>query len=72
MSKDTAKNHHLSLGSRVPASFVDTGPAVLEVAAIYNNADLVGDFFLSRQGFDAHFASRLDNEVFVARRASPS
>jgi putative ABC transport system permease protein len=66
VSEDTAKAHHLHLGSQVAASFLTPGVARLEVVMIYNNADLVGDFFLSRAGYQAHLPYRNDQLVFVA------
>jgi putative ABC transport system permease protein len=66
VSRPYADDHDLAIGSTVPASFTETGPTELTVGAIYGNRDLVGDFFVSRDAFQAHFDQPNDTQLFVA------
>jgi putative ABC transport system permease protein len=66
VSQKYADDHALTLGSTVPANFTDTGATQLTVAAIYEKDDLVGNYFLSREGFGAHFDQSNDGELFVS------
>ncbi|MGZ4784205.1 MAG: ABC transporter permease [Acidimicrobiales bacterium] len=66
VSRKYADDHHLTVGSTVPATFTDTGATDLNVAVVYEKADLVGNYFLSRDGFSAHFDQANDGELFVS------
>ena len=65
VSRRYADDHGLVLGSEVPATFTETGPTQLRVAAIYGTDTLVGSFFLGREGYAAHFTPQGDNVIFV-------
>ncbi len=66
VSRSYADDHHLSIGSTVPAKFTDTAPTELTVAAIYDKSDMVGNYFVSREGFQAHFDQPNDTQLFVS------
>ncbi|HVN51396.1 MAG TPA: ABC transporter permease, partial [Acidimicrobiales bacterium] len=63
-----AKDHHYTLGSRIPAKFTKTGNQTLTVDAIYSSA-VPGrlSYIVSDQTFDANYAvnERVDNQIYV-------
>ena len=70
VSKKFADDNHFALGSKVPATFLDTGATRLTVAVIYKDADLVGPAFVSTTGFNTHFRSHLIKQIYVAAKSS--
>ena len=55
------------MGSTVPAHVHrHRAPTELTVAVIYEKDDLVGSYFLSREGFSAHFDQLNDGQLFVS------
>ena len=66
VSRNYADDHHLSVGSTVPATFTDTGATELTVGAIYDKSDMVGSYFLSREAFQSHFDQPNDTQLFVS------
>jgi putative ABC transport system permease protein len=64
VSQQYADDHGYTLGSSVPARF-ESGSTEFTVDVIYKNRDLVGDYFLSREGFQAHVDTQNDAELFV-------
>lgn len=55
------------LDDEVPVAFA-SGTAPLRIAAIYGNADLGGDSFVSLAAQEAHDTERLDLQLYVAYR----
>lgn len=65
--EDTAADNGWGLGDTVAVEWPATGETELEVAAIYSENGLIGDWTVSLETFDANVAQRLD--VFVLVKA---
>jgi len=63
--KNTAKSHHLTLGSTLPIRFTKTGVRDFTVRAIYNEQALAGKYVVSTAGFDANFDKITDGIVLI-------
>jgi putative ABC transport system permease protein len=63
--EDTAADNGLGVGDTVVVDWPATGETELEVAAIYSESGLIGDWTVSLETFDANVAQRLDVFVFV-------
>ena len=64
-----AAAHHLRVGSTVPVLFKDTGLQRLRVALIYGDSVAAPSprYFIGTPAFNANFALRYDNQVFVKK-----
>lgn len=65
VQRDVAEAEGLSLGDTVPVEFVDTGEQQLTVAAIYEEQQPAGDYFLGLPAFEANVANQLDFQVYI-------
>jgi putative ABC transport system permease protein len=63
--KGIALARDLEVGDRLPVEFARTGTQRLEVAGIYADNRLLGDYTISLEGYGEHFAEQLDSIVFV-------
>jgi putative ABC transport system permease protein len=61
----TAADNGLGVGDTVAVDWPATGETELEVAAIYSENGLIGDWTVSLETFDANVAQHLDVFVFV-------
>lgn len=66
ISDDIAKSDKLALGDTIDVQFPDGTKADLEVAGIYDNAEIVGNYLLPRETYAAHTDSTADGIVFIA------
>lgn len=60
-----AEREGLHLGDTVDVTFADTGSQPLTVAAIYEDDDLVGPYFVGLDAYEANVADQLDFQIFV-------
>ena len=67
--EDTAKDNGWTLGDRIDVEFPATGAVELEVAGIYSENGLIGDYAVSLDTFDANVAQQLDVFVLVKAQA---
>ena len=63
--QDEAKDKSLKIGDPVNIVFKDTGPQTLRVAMIYGENQPAHNFILGMEAYEANFADRFDNQVFV-------
>jgi putative ABC transport system permease protein len=63
--EDTAADNGLGVGDTVTVDWPATGETELEVATIYSENGLIGDWTVSLETFDANVAQQLDVFVFV-------
>ncbi len=63
---NTAKNQHLHVGSIVPVTFAQTGPATMRVGGIYKYNPLVGSYLTGAVYFLAHFNHPLLDAVLIS------
>ena len=70
--EDVADDKGLTVGSRVPVVFKDTGPQELTVAMIYGENQPVGDYLLGLAAYEANFADQFDTFVFIDKVDSVS
>lgn len=63
--KDVAKEKNLTIGSTVPVVFKDTGAKQMRVAFIYGRNQAIGNWFLGDAAYNANFANRYLNAVYV-------
>ena len=69
--QDTAAKKGLTIGSKVPVEFAETGKKQLTVGLIYgekleaNGPD--GTYFLGKAAYEANFANRADWQVYVKK-----
>ncbi|MEX2406159.1 MAG: ABC transporter permease, partial [Actinomycetota bacterium] len=63
--EDTAADNGLGVGDTVVVEWPATGETELEVAALYSENGLIGDWTVSLETFDANIAQELDIFVFV-------
>jgi len=64
VSKYEADNHHWTIGTELPVTFVNTGATHLRVAFIFKQR-IFSDFFISTTAYDRHYNDPLDNQIFV-------
>lgn len=60
-----ADDNGWTVGSQVPARFVETGAQTLTVEVIYTEAALAGRYFLGLPAFEANFADQFDFQVYI-------
>lgn len=65
VSERVAEQDHLTVGTRIPVRFARTGTQALNVAAVYEKADLAGDYVLGFPAYEANVADQLDAKVFI-------
>jgi len=65
VQEDVAEQQGLALGDPVTVEFVETGEQVLTVAAIYEEVQPAGPYFLGLPAFEANVADQLDTQVYV-------
>jgi putative ABC transport system permease protein len=63
--KDSAKDNNLKVGDSVEMSFIDGKTETLRVAAIYDDATILGNWVVSLDVWHRHFASNLDQFITV-------
>jgi putative ABC transport system permease protein len=66
VSKDQADDDDWKLGTALPVTFGDGSSVTLRIGAIYDAADIAGDYVLPRAVWDAHVAQSIDSTVLVA------
>ena len=72
LSADAAEAHGVDVGGAVEVRFADTGVQRLRVDAVYENDDLLGDYFIDTATFEANSANRLVFKVFVTKSPDAS
>ena len=65
--EDTATDNGWKVGDTIPVEFPATGTVDLEVAGLYSENGLIGNYAMSLDTFDANVAQRLD--IFVLIKA---
>jgi putative ABC transport system permease protein len=65
VSADTAKSHGWGIGTPLPFRFVDGTTADFTIGAIYDVADLTGDYVVSRATWAPHAAQDVDSQVLI-------
>jgi putative ABC transport system permease protein len=63
--EDKAEELGLALGDPVPVRFVETGEQELRVRAVYEDSDLVGDWFVGIPLAEANVPDQFDFQVYV-------
>jgi len=61
----TANSDHLSVGSKVPITFAQTGSSTVRIGGIYQPNSLLGSFVVSDDFFLAHFTDPLPVAVLL-------
>jgi putative ABC transport system permease protein len=67
-----AADKGLKLGDTVPVVFKDSGPQTLRVSLLFEEDQAAGPYILGADAFDANFANRYDEKVFVKKAAATS
>ena len=67
VQKDYAKDHKLSVGSKMPVLFAKTGPTQQRVVAVFTD-DTFGQFFISLPEYERSFSTQQDT-VILAKAA---
>ena len=62
----------LMLGASVPVRFVDGTTEVFTVGAVYESADVAGDYLLSREAWAPHAGQDVDTQLLVGLEAGVS
>ncbi len=62
---DVAEEHRWGVGDVVPVEFARTGVQRMELAGVYAEDDLLGDYLISLDTFEANFSEQLDSIVFA-------
>jgi putative ABC transport system permease protein len=65
VSDDEAESHGWTIGDRVPVTFVETGEQALTVAAVYDEGETMGPWFVGHPTFEANVADQFDVQVLV-------
>ena len=63
----TAKNKGWSVGDTVRMTFARTGDRTLTIGAIFDRADVGGQYLLPISAYEANFATQFDARVFVMK-----
>ena len=63
--EDIAIEDGIELGDTIPAVFPETGPAELEVAMIFSEPPMEGDWVIGLDTYEAHYSSNFDTQVFI-------
>jgi putative ABC transport system permease protein len=67
--EDVAADRGWSVGDTVPVRFAETGVQPLTVAALFDESQVLGDYLIGLDTYDANVADRFDYQVAV--KASP-
>jgi putative ABC transport system permease protein len=62
----TASAKHLSVGSVVPVTFAQTGPATMRIGGIFNANPLIGSYVVGAGFFRSHFHNPLPIAVLIS------
>jgi putative ABC transport system permease protein len=65
VDKQTAKDKHLRVGSRLPVTFALSGAKTLAVGGVYDANAIAGKYLIGLTTYDANFRNRLDLVVAV-------
>jgi putative ABC transport system permease protein len=65
VSAKAAADQHWGVGSRVPVVYPDGSRGDLRVAAIFDHADITGDYLLAAAGWAPHAGQPLDSMVLI-------
>ena len=65
VSSHAAASHHWRLGTRVSVTYPDGSRAPATVGLIYQHADIVGDYLLTRAAWAPHAPQPVDEQVLV-------
>jgi putative ABC transport system permease protein len=68
----TASAKHLSVGSMVPVTFAQTGPATIRVGAIFKANPLIGSYLVGAGFFLSHFHNPLPIAVLISTQPGAS
>lgn len=71
VQEDYAKDHDLTVGSRMPVLFAKTGNTTLRVSAIFTD-DTFGQFFISLPEYERNFTTQQDTVILVGAAAGVS
>lgn len=63
--EDVARSDDLDVGDTLAAGFEKTGKQKLEIAGIYEDNLLLGDYMISLDTYDQHYVEKLDGIVYV-------
>jgi putative ABC transport system permease protein len=64
---ETARTKGLAIGDPVRMTFARTGDRTMTVRAIFERADIGGQYLLPISAYEANFATQFDARVFVAK-----
>ena len=67
VQEDYAKDHKLSVGSRMPVLLAKTGPTQLRVVAVFTD-DTFGQFFISLPEYERGFSTQQDTVILARAR----
>ena len=67
VEEGTARDKGLRIGSTVAMTFAKTGDRTLTVRAIFERADIGGQYLLPISAYEANYATQFDARVFVAK-----
>jgi putative ABC transport system permease protein len=70
--KDVARDKQLDVGDTVPVRFRDTGATTMKVVLVYGEHEPAGDWFIGKAAYEAHFANRLDWQIYVKKAPDTS
>lgn len=68
--EDKAADEGWTLGDEVDIRFADTGPQRFEIAVIYSESDLAGNYFIGYEAYEENFSDVFDFQVYIV--ADPS
>jgi putative ABC transport system permease protein len=63
---NTASVKHLSVGSEVPVTFAQSGPATMRIGGIFKANPLIGSYVVGAGFFDSHFHNPLPVAVLIS------
>jgi putative ABC transport system permease protein len=66
VSKKTADDKGLRLGSALPVTLPDGTTMAMTVGAVYQTRGVAGDYILTRQSWAAHAVQELDSAVYIS------
>jgi putative ABC transport system permease protein len=72
VSKAAAGNYHWRIGSTVDVTYPDGASGQLRVSAIYNQADIAGDYLITQASWAAHARQVVDRQILVKLRPGAS
>jgi putative ABC transport system permease protein len=68
VSRTKADDNHWRVGTLVPVTYPDGATGRLRLAAIYDHADMTGDYLLSRADWVSHAKQALDAQILLELR----